>query len=166
VQEKSDLEWLVNVVPWFRRMAAYPTVVVDFDLLMADPEGQLRRVARGLSLPVDDAVEEGIRAYAASFLKEDMRHTHFDEASLAADPRLNRLTLDAYRWLRRLATGETSLESADFQADWGRIERAVADLAPVLAHVDRLEAELRARGRSPRFWLRHLLTRRPRRARS
>ena len=51
-QEKSDLEWLVNVVPYFREVRRWPFVVVDFDLLMAEPRGQLERVARALELPV------------------------------------------------------------------------------------------------------------------
>ena len=164
-QEKSDLEWLVNVVPWFRRMARHPTVVVDFDLLMGDPEAQLRRVAKQLELPVDSTVEGDIRAYAASFLREDMRHTRFDDGALDAEPRLNPITREAYRWLRRLATDEASLESPEFWQEWSRIEASVEQLAPVLAHVDRLEAELRSSRRGPSALLRHLLTRRPRRAR-
>jgi len=165
VQEKSDLEWLVNVVPHFRRMAARPTVIVDFDLLMGEPERQLRRVAEGLGLPLDDAVAASVKLYAASFLKEDMRHTQFDDSALLAEPRLNPLTRDAYRWLRRVATDEVTLQSARFWEAWERIEAGVRDLGPVLAHVDRLEAELRVAGWSPVALLRHLLTRMPRPAR-
>ena len=165
VQEKSDLEWLVNVVPHFRRMTAHPTVIVDFDVLMGEPERQLRRLAEGLGLPVDDALDASVKAYGASFLKQDMRHTQFDDRALDAEPRLNPLTRDAYRWLRRLATGEVTLQSVEFWDDWGRIEAGVRDLTPMLAHVDRLEAELRVAGWSPVALFRHLLTRMPRPAR-
>jgi hypothetical protein len=143
VQEKSDAEWLVNVVPYFRQMAERPFVVVDYDLLMADPDGQLRRVARALDLPVDEATRERLRAYAETYLADGMRHTRFDDADLDRDPRLNPLTRDAYRWLRRLASDELTAESAALWKDWERIEQGVAGLAPLLRHVDRLEAELR-----------------------
>ena len=164
-QEKSDLEWLVNVVPHFRRMAANPTVIVDFDLLMADPETQLGRVARGLELPTGAGVTAAVKGYAASFLKDEMRHTHFDDRALEGDDRLNPLTRDAYRWLRRVATDEVELGSMSFWEGWSRIEAGVRDLGPVLAHVDRIEAELGVAGWSPNTLLRRLLTRLPRPAR-
>jgi hypothetical protein len=82
VQEKSDLEWLVAVVPYFRRMAAHPFVVVDYDLLMGDPQTQLERTARQLSLPLDDAARAGIREYSEAFLSGDRRHTQFSEEDL------------------------------------------------------------------------------------
>lgn len=67
--------------------------------------------------------------------------------------------------LRRVATDEASLESAEAWRQWQRIEAAVQDMAPVLAHAVRLDAELRRSRRTPSALLRHLLTRRPRRAR-
>ena len=51
LQEKTDLEWLVNVVPYFRCLAAYPFAVVEYDLLMEDPRSQLMRVAERLGVP-------------------------------------------------------------------------------------------------------------------
>jgi hypothetical protein len=143
VQEKSDAEWLVNVVPYFRQMAERPFVVVDYDLLMADPEGQLRRVARALDLPVDEETGARLRGYADHYLAEGMRHTRFAAADLDRAPRINPLTRDAYRWLRRLASDEVTAESEALWRDWERIEQGVAGLAPLLRHVDRLEAELR-----------------------
>ena len=52
-QEQSDLGWLVNVVPYFRRVGERPFVVADFDLFMADPAAQLQRIARGLDFAID-----------------------------------------------------------------------------------------------------------------
>lgn len=148
VQEKSDAEWLVNVVPYFRQMAERPFVVVDYDLLMADPDGQLRRVARALDLPVDEETSARLRAYADTYLADGMRHTRFEDADLERAPRLNPLTRDAYRWLRRLASDELTAESEALWKDWERIEHGLVGLAPLLRHVDRLEAELRGlRGR-------------------
>lgn len=165
VQAKSDLEWLVGVVPYFRSAASHPLAVVDFDLLMDDPERQLRRVAAKLDLELDAAADAPLKAYADSFLKQDMRHTRFDDASLDASPELNPLTRDAYRWLRRLAIDAAELRSEAAWREWSRIEAGVRDLGPVLAHVDRLEAELRVASFRPVALLRHLWTRLPRPAR-
>ena len=60
-QEKSDLEWLVNVVPYFRTMTQHRFVVVDYELLLADPQAQhtfADRAARDRPFAVGFAVDE------------------------------------------------------------------------------------------------------------
>jgi hypothetical protein len=145
VQEKSDLEWLVNVVPYFRQMAEHPFVVVDYDLLMDDPEAQLERVATRLGLPLDASARAGIRAYADGFLDADRRHTRFSVDDLEKGERLNPLVRDAYRWLYRLASDEISPDARELWDDWARLEATLAAMAPLLRHVDRLEGELARR---------------------
>src|SRR5215510_10691446 len=39
--EKSSLEWLVTVVPYFREVRERPVVVVDYDIFMARPVAEL-----------------------------------------------------------------------------------------------------------------------------
>ncbi len=143
LQEKTDLEWLVNVVPYFRRMAEHPFVVVEYDLLMEDPRTQLVRMAERWSIPMDAATRRGIEAFASEFLKPGMRHSRFTDADLDKDPRLNPLARDAYRWLRRLATDEVSADDQELWQDWARIESQLDATAPVLRHVDYLESEVR-----------------------
>jgi hypothetical protein len=145
-QEKSDLEWLAQVVPYFRRVLARPLVVVDYDKLMADPAKQMRRVAAALRLPVTEDAERRIGAYAKEFLVPGLRHHRATHAELAASPRVNGLTRDAYTWLLRLANDEITSDAAPFRADWARIEGAFAGMAPLLRHIDVLEGELRRRG--------------------
>jgi len=145
LQEKTDLEWLVNVVPYFRRMAKHRFVVVEYDLLMEDPRTQLARVADRLSIPMDDATQRSTEAFANEFLKPGMRHTRFKDDDLERDPRLNPLVRDAYRWLRRLAIDEVPADDQALWQDWSRIEARLDAHAPALRHVDYLEAELRQR---------------------
>jgi hypothetical protein len=145
LQEKTDLEWLVNVVPYFRRMAEHGFVVVEYDLLMEDSRTQLARLAERLAIPVDAATQRGIEAFTNEFLKPGMRHTRFKDEDLEQDPRLNPLVRDAYRWLRRLATDAVSADDGDLWLDWARIETQLEAHAPALRHVDYLEAELRQR---------------------
>ena len=142
VPEKGDLEWLVNVVPYFRQMSERPFVVVDFDLMMSDPASQLDRIARTIDLPVEPESREKVEAYRSKFLRPRMRHSRFSIEDLRADARVNHLVRDAYAWLHKLATDSIQTDDADFWHDWQRIEAAVQDLAPVLRHVDRIESEL------------------------
>lgn len=140
MQEKSDLEWLVNVVPYFRQMAAHPFVVVDYDLLMDHPNDELERVARGLDLPLDDVTRARMSDYAAGFLADGMRHTRFDEQDLSEG--VNPLARDAYHWLRRLAADEVAPDAPDLWAAWDSIERRLIELAPLLRYVDAADQRL------------------------
>jgi hypothetical protein len=159
-QEKSDLEWLVNVVPYFHYVREHPFVVVDYDRLMAEPLAQLRRMVVRLALPATPAVEESMRAYTAEFLKPGMRHSRFTVQDLEHDARANPLTVDAYRWLDRLAGDEIDPAAPELWQDWGRIAAAVLAMAPVLRHIDRVEDDLRRAQRNllgplqaaPEFW--------------
>ncbi len=160
VQEKSDLEWLVNVVPYFREVRERPFVVIDYDLLMADPVAQLERIATTLNVPVTAGTKTKIQAYADQFLNLSLRHSVFTDQDLANDPRVNGLTREAYRWLRRLATDDLEPNSAEFWQEWLQIENVFAAMAPVLRRLDQLEADLRrAQGSmlgplqaTPRVW--------------
>jgi hypothetical protein len=160
-QEKSDLEWLVNVVPYFREVRERPFIVVDYDLIMADPVPQLERIATALDLPITATTKAAIQEYADQFLNPDLRHSRFTGADLDRNPCVNSLTRDAYRWLSQLASDEIAANSPEFWREWSRIENALADLAPILRYLDQLEADLRHAQRSllgplqvvPQTWL-------------
>jgi hypothetical protein len=161
VQEKNDLEWLVNVVPYFRAVRERPFVVVDYDLVMADAVAQLERIASSLDLPLTAATTAGIQEYAKQFLHPHLRHYHFTEEDLINHPRVNPLTRDAYRWLHRLATDTVPPDSPQLWHEWEQIENALTAQAPLLRYVDQLEAEVRRAQRSimgplqliPQAWL-------------
>ena len=138
-QEASDLEWLVNVVPYFRRAGERRFTVVDYDALMAEPKAQLARIAGALGLPPAEAA--AVDAYCDGYLRPGMRHSRFTAGDL--DGAVNPLVRDAYRWLHQLAGDEILANDPALWDDWRRIERALAVMAPALARIDRVEAELR-----------------------
>jgi hypothetical protein len=142
-QEKSDLEWLVNVVPYFSEVRDHPLVVVDFDRFMADPAGQLARIASRLGLPITLDRQSAIKTYVDRFLDPTLRHSQHALVDLDRDPRVNNLTRAAYRWLYRLAIDEADTSSPETWQEWERIEQALAELAPVLQQIDHVEARLR-----------------------
>jgi len=148
-QEKSDLEWLINVVPYFERARGKTCVFVDYDRVMASPAAELERMARGLGLPVDDKVHREIAIYRDQYLKPGIRHSRFELEDLDRDPKLNVLARDAFRWLFKLSTDQIAFDDEAMWADWRRIASRIEDLRPVLRHCDRIEAELRAAQRSP-----------------
>lgn len=137
----SDMEWLVNVVPYFHRTAGHHRVVVDFDRLMREPEKQLARVARDLKLPMGEAEQAGIQEYATQFLKQDKPSTRFTRDDLLADPTANRWTAEGYSLLDEVAADELTLDSPEFIERWAAVEQAVTDLGPFLAEFDYMRGQ-------------------------
>ena len=149
VREKCDVEWLTQVVPYYRRLFERRCVVVDYDRLLDDPQRELRRMARVLEIDVTDKVESGIREYAEEFLNPDLRHSATGFDVFANDPQTNPVTREGYRWLLRFASDEVEPGNAAYekwQHEWPNIEASLETMRPLLRHIDSLEDDLRTRG--------------------
>lgn len=141
-QAWSDMEWLVNVVPYFARVQGHPLAVVDFDALLADPAAQLERTASLLKLPQNKTTQQAVAAYANSFLRTGMRHSQFELADLQNDPSVNRWIREAYGWLHHLAQDQILSDDPVLWQDWRDIQKSVEDLAPILLEFDRLRSRM------------------------
>ena len=142
-QEHSDLEWLVNVVPYFSRVRGKPLVVVDYDKLMQNPEEQLERMARRLDLPVTDETRREIKVFADDFLKRGLQHTRFSIDELKNADNINALVRDAYYWLDQLASDAIEPSASALWDAWDAIHSGVLALGPILARMDTLNRDLR-----------------------
>lgn len=138
----TGLEWLVNVVPYFRELRVYPLVLVDYDALMESPAEQLARIARHLRIPPEATTPRAIAEYAHEFLRPGMRHSRFGPQDLRGDADLPALVSEAYGWLHRLAHDEIAPDDQRFWAAWGHIEASLRDLAPILREMDWLRLRL------------------------
>jgi hypothetical protein len=142
-QANSDLEWLVNVVPYFELVRPAPLVVIDYDRLMAEPMAQLERLAQRLQLPLTPVVRDGMETFASGFLRPGLKHTHFSIAALQQDSSVNPLLRQAYVLLDRLAVDAMDSTSQVLWDEWRGIKAGVEALGPVLARLDILEHDLR-----------------------
>jgi hypothetical protein len=142
-QENSDLEWLVNVVPYFRLVRDSRLAVIDYDRLVTEPVPQLERLAGKLNLPLSEAGRESIESFATEFLRSGLRHTRFSIQELLEDQRINPLLRHAYPLLNRLAVDDLNSSTAVLWEEWQSIEKRVEALGPILARMDVLERELR-----------------------
>lgn len=140
---KNNFEWLVNVVPYFHLVRGYRTVVVDYDLLISEPDAQLRRLAAGLGVPVTPEAETGIATFEKAFLRKDLQHSRFTDADLVADPDTHQLVRRAAHLLAALARDERGIEDEALWTEWQEIQKALQELAPTLALVDALSADVR-----------------------
>lgn len=118
-RQKMDVEaaqrlWLAYMVPFLRQIEGKPLATVDYDRLMADPRGQLGRIARRLEIPPAAAGE--IDRFASEFLDQQLRHTIFSLDDIDASTDVGQLTRDAYALLDDLASDRREPDSKFWQA--------------------------------------------------
>lgn len=141
LQEKSDLEFAAQILPFADLMARRPYVVVDYDRLIAAPGAEMRRVAYDLSLPLSRKSAAAVDRYAAEFVSSGYRHSQAE-----AGDGINPLTWSLYRRLLDLASGAASPGHADVTLDLAQLAHRFKSMSTTLALVDDLEGELRRRG--------------------
>ena len=150
IQEKSDLEFAAQILPFADLMARRPYVVVDYDCLMAAPAAELRRIADRLHLPASDETARAIDQYAGEFISTGFRH---DQAADQAGDGINPLTWSLYRRLLGLARDAAAPGDASLAQDLEQLTLSFKAMSPILALVDELESELRRRGPTVRGML-------------
>jgi hypothetical protein len=113
--ETAQRLWLVYTLPYLEELASKPMVVVDYDLLMGDPRGQLERIARKLQLT---ATTGDVENFTCEFLDVKLRHTVFSAEEIDATTEVGRLTRDAYTLLYEVAADRRDVDR-DFWSAWG-----------------------------------------------
>ena len=134
-REKSYLLWLGHVISSLAATDGCRRVLVDYDLLMQDPDRELGRVASCLDLKIEVAE---LRRYKAEFLDAGLRHSHYALNDLVLDDACPRLVQEIYGALLAPSEGRTSIEDEIFDnliAHWvEELER----LKPSLVLADKL----------------------------
>ena len=116
--------WLVHTVTYFSRIAQKPFIVIDYDLFMDDPRGQLERIGRALEIPQADARLGDIEDFVANFIDPELRHSQFGRLDRDFVPHLSILVQKAYLCLRRLATDRIGPDRSQYWSEWQQIEAA------------------------------------------
>jgi O-antigen biosynthesis protein len=126
----SHLLWLLYMLPNLGRIADRSFVVVDYDLMMTDPRGQLERIARRLDMELDEAKRAEIAKFADDFVDPSLRHNMFGPADFDTVPHVSPLSRQAYVWLHQLASDRMTTDDPRFWPGWQRI---VNTAEPLLA---------------------------------
>jgi len=118
--ETAQRLWLSYVLPFLDRLEVKPLVVVDYDLLMADPRGQLQRIATKLNVPAPRGPE--VDSFVNDFLDVKLRHTVFSPDEIDASTETGRLTSEGYALLRATAEDRRPIDD-EFWQQWREIVR-------------------------------------------
>lgn len=143
LQEKSDLEFAAQILPFAELMTRWPYIVVDYDRLITAPAEQMRRIAKELHLYLSQKQIAAIAHYAGEFVSEGLRH---DRKRDQAGDGVNPLTWDLYRRLLDLARDSAAPGDPDTALDLAQLARRFKEMSTTLTLVDELEGELRRRG--------------------
>jgi len=138
--ETSYFLWLDHVAACVRDSKGAPRVVVDYDLLMARPEEQLRRVANVLELPFDPASDD-LKTYAREFLAEDLRHSSFGMEDLNLMSDILGQLLEGYRFLHRMARDEVSPDAPEVAAGFDAIIHRLGEIRPDFVRISRKKVD-------------------------
>jgi hypothetical protein len=147
IQEKSDLEFAAQILPFSGLMLRRRCVVVDYDQLIGAPARELHRIGDHLQLPISTETTRAIDRYAAEFISVEFRH---DLARERSGAEINPLTWGLYCRLLDLARDLSTLGDADTALDLAQLALRFKTMSSTLALVDDLEGELRRRGPSLR----------------
>jgi glycosyltransferase involved in cell wall biosynthesis len=131
--------WLTHVIGSLQATRACTRIVVDYDLLMADPGRELHRIARTLELAID---EQKLNEYVCSFLDQSLRHARHTLADLDADPNCPYPVQEVYRSLQAASRDDLSLNSADFTANLDHWLGTIQGYIPLLRGLDRLSFDI------------------------
>ena len=132
----SHLLSLVYVVPYLHEIAAKPFVVADYDLLLADPRGQLLRIGQALKIPLRETDSAAIEHFAGYFINPALRHGYFSRHDFDTIPAISPLIREAYLRLYQLATDQITPDAADFWTAWTRLRKAVETIVAGIASTD------------------------------
>mgnify|MGYP006273492641 FL=1 len=131
-QTKSSFLWLNHVIASLSGTVGFRQTVLDYDLLMGDPERQVRRLAAdlGFEQDLDDAA---VARFGASFLSQRLRHAQAGREELRDTPGIPSLVPDVYATLVSAASGEASLDSAATRSAFAQYRERFSEYAPLLS---------------------------------
>lgn len=139
--EKSFFLWLQHVVPCFVETEGSARVVVDYDLMIDNPEMQLERISQALSLPFDRH-GESLHEYAARFLEQGLRHTRYEAKDLGLVSTLPREVADAFDLMTRLARDELPVDSERVHALMLQWAEVLDRMSPAWGYMARCETRI------------------------
>ena len=144
--EKSHYLWLEHVLPAMLETSGGARVIVDFDLLMADPNAQLQRLAQHLGLPFD-LHATAIKEYVNEFLDSNLRHAAFKFEDLSIDPSVPADVIRAFEILIRLGRDDISVDAPEVEDTFHQLSVSMQALSPALNYITRSDRSAHERAR-------------------
>lgn len=134
----GSLMWLGHIIPSLDLPSGCPAMVSDYDLLIANPEAELRRIAKEFNLVVD---EDRLGAYTKDFLTKDLRHALHTLGDLKRNVDVPALVADVYSGLLALARDDLRIGSKELNTKSKSWQTEFDRLIPFLQHIENTTTE-------------------------
>jgi hypothetical protein len=122
--EKCHYLWLDHILPSVLLTQGAPRVLVDYDLLLADPKKQISKIAINLGL-IKRLDPARLIDFSQNFLDNKLRHANFELEDVFHDPMVPTLVRTAATVLSSVATDRLSLDSRYVAEVFGNLSEQV-----------------------------------------
>ncbi len=136
---KSYLMWTEHVLNSIIGTVGETRVLVDYDRLMQNPNGELLRIAQAFDLEI---VPARMEKFKEEFLDEDLRHSLFQSDDVINDPLVPSLLKEVYRETVKASVNTNYLESTEFEKCLARWIKEFSFQEPAFALVDELTIQV------------------------
>jgi O-antigen biosynthesis protein len=134
--EKCYLLWIQHVLPAILDTEESPRVLVDYDLLVQDPAGQLSRIAKVLNIDAPPEVAPG--ACVREILDPQLRHSIFAPSDLRLDFRVPEDVVTAYDMLTRIARDEIAIDDRRILEHFAALRSRLNSCFSIFQYLDKL----------------------------
>ncbi len=136
--EKTHYLWLEHVLPSIQLTKCYPRVVVDYDRMLADPEKQVRRIAKALRF--DKRFDpDRLAEFQRNFLDKNLRKAFAEAKDVFEDPGIPKPVKSAFKVLKDIAGDRRSLNSNSSAKTFDALSTEMEGMAQALGYLDRLD---------------------------
>lgn len=134
--EKSHYLWLEHVLPSVLLTQGMRRVLVDYDLLMENPQKQMGRMALGLDSKLDPV---RLAEFSRDFLDIRLRHTGYKPEDVLESPLVPHPVRTAVMLLADVAADRVSLDSEEVAGVFGNLAGQMAGMSQALDYLLRLD---------------------------
>jgi hypothetical protein len=138
---KSFFLWIQHVLSAVLDTVGCSRVVVDYELLMENPLGQIERMSSVLRLPMADKDSSIVHDYVNNFLDKNLQHTKYSAKDILFAPGATLDVLNTYEFLSKASRDEISLDNYELLSHFERFRNQLQAVAPIFLYINRLEDE-------------------------
>jgi len=142
--EKCHYLWLEHILPSMLLTQGAPRALVDYDLLLEDPHGQITRIAHTLGLG-DKLDPTRLIEFSQNFLDDRLRHASFETEDVYQDPLVPSPVKKAVTMFSDVAANRLSLESEDVAQFFGSLSEQMEGMSQAMNYLFQLDNLLAGR---------------------
>jgi len=110
--QHAELLWYQYNIDILQSLVNKKMSVVDFDLVIKEPETSVIRLAKGLSLE-DNLVEKELEQFCSEFLAKSLRHSSYTLDDLLSDASIHKDVKTLYKYMLDLTQNDTVILSKE-----------------------------------------------------